>query len=918
MAEAAAALGVSRNTLRHWSDAGNVRCYRSPGGHRRYRRADIQALLDAGPTPGSAARSSDAVEDTWRGSALDSLVAVATRGSGTTSCCVAVPDGDEALRIVAAYGDGGDLVAGGRLPLSALPVEAEVLHGRRRLHIPDVARTGLLARTAADEYCRHGLLGLLALPIELGDGGVGVLRLGDSRGPHSFDQEAMTFAELMARHAGILLSEGPSQSPAGHGRPGASEADGPVGESPGPGARSGAGDLASAARAAVGVLGGRPDLDYCTVYLLQGGRARALASSEGIETAEWDVDRLPSAAAVIGDGRPALLSRDDERLSAAARTRDFDARGITGILLAPIAGTGGTLGVIEAGGADLGALRSLEPLLRDIAALLSATLRAGDEHTRLEGRERDLGLLEDIWLRDTSHLSSEQVLRGLVERLATATRAPIAEIYTVEGDTAQALVSYDGGHWDGAWEDVVLRLARYPTSLRAVETGEAVMVNGLDDEILDREGRFSLERWGYQAHLSLPLIAAGRVLGLLELYDYVPHDFSPDLELARGVARVAALTLDNERIAEEVRRRSRTISELEAIAGLCASIPHAETLVAAVAARLQAAMDAASCQVFVLTPRGVLCVASHDRSGRDDHTVGLVTDLADYPTAVAALNAREVLVISSLEDDRLDAVERAAYRANGWMSELCVPLVLDDELSGYIDILDSRSRELAEYVDFARSVAGMVAVALEAARLRDESAHRRADLDSLTAIGGLDVAPDHGDDALERLAAEIRRRLGAADCDIFSLDEKGLHCLVSVDERGRDHSVSSRPLTIDHFPSSAQAVRSGEIVVVPDLDDPRLSDHERADMATWGFVSEVCVPLVAEGRVRGVMDVFDRRARDFAEHTEYLQAAGHVAAGIVGAVVAARKSRNAVVAPGPATESDTARAGDDGSHRPGS
>ncbi len=468
----------------------------------------------------------------------------------------------------------------------------------------------------------------------------------------------------------------------------------------------------------------------------------------------------------------------------------------------------------------------------------------------------------------------------------------------MQGDTARALVSYDGGHWDSAWEDVVLRLARYPTSLRAVETGEAVMVNGLDDEILDQDGRFSLERWGYQAHLSLPLTAAGRILGLLELYDYVPHDFSPDVDLARGVGRVAALTLDNERIAQQVRRRGRMLSELEAIASLCASLRDAEALLAAVAARLQAAVDTASCQILRLTPRGVLCVASHDRSGRDDDAVGLLADLSDFPTAVTALNAQDVLVLSSLEDDRLDATERAAYRAGGWASELCVPLVLQDELRGYIDILDSRPRGFAEYVDFVRSVAGMVAVALEASRLRDESAFRRADLESLTAIGGLDVAVDLGDDALERLAAEIRRRLDAADCDIFSLDDEGLHCLVSVDERGRDLSVSSRPLTIDHFPSSAQAVRSGEIVVVPDLDDPRLSDHERADMAMWGFVSDVCVPLVAEGRVRGVMDVFDRRARDYSEHREYLLAAGRIAAGVVDAVVAARKRRRS----GPAVE----------------
>jgi excisionase family DNA binding protein len=45
---AAELLGVSENTLRRWSDAGKLVCYRSAGGHRRYRRADVEAVLRDG------------------------------------------------------------------------------------------------------------------------------------------------------------------------------------------------------------------------------------------------------------------------------------------------------------------------------------------------------------------------------------------------------------------------------------------------------------------------------------------------------------------------------------------------------------------------------------------------------------------------------------------------------------------------------------------------------------------------------------------------------------------------------------------------------------------------------------------------------------------------------------------------------
>jgi excisionase family DNA binding protein len=46
LGRAAAYLGVSEPTLRKWTDAGQVTAFRTPGGHRRYRPADIERFRD--------------------------------------------------------------------------------------------------------------------------------------------------------------------------------------------------------------------------------------------------------------------------------------------------------------------------------------------------------------------------------------------------------------------------------------------------------------------------------------------------------------------------------------------------------------------------------------------------------------------------------------------------------------------------------------------------------------------------------------------------------------------------------------------------------------------------------------------------------------------------------------------------------
>lgn len=54
LGQASRMLGVDPDTLRRWADGGKVTLLRTPGGHRRFRRETIEAML---PRPGTAQRT---------------------------------------------------------------------------------------------------------------------------------------------------------------------------------------------------------------------------------------------------------------------------------------------------------------------------------------------------------------------------------------------------------------------------------------------------------------------------------------------------------------------------------------------------------------------------------------------------------------------------------------------------------------------------------------------------------------------------------------------------------------------------------------------------------------------------------------------------------------------------------------------
>ena len=53
MRRACQILGVNQSTLRSWTDSGRVPVFLTPGGHRRYREADLRALAEASPAAAS-------------------------------------------------------------------------------------------------------------------------------------------------------------------------------------------------------------------------------------------------------------------------------------------------------------------------------------------------------------------------------------------------------------------------------------------------------------------------------------------------------------------------------------------------------------------------------------------------------------------------------------------------------------------------------------------------------------------------------------------------------------------------------------------------------------------------------------------------------------------------------------------------
>jgi excisionase family DNA binding protein len=160
LGQAAKFLGVAQSTIRKWSDQGRVPTFYTPGGHRRYRRRDLETFLDrSGPGGRASGPLVLVVDDDDR---LREFMRVNLELEGYT--VLEAASGEEAL----------EAIEGQAPALVLLDVVMPGIDGWQMLQrmqerhgsIPVIMFSGQLDSTAAGDAEQRGARGFIGKPFD--------------------------------------------------------------------------------------------------------------------------------------------------------------------------------------------------------------------------------------------------------------------------------------------------------------------------------------------------------------------------------------------------------------------------------------------------------------------------------------------------------------------------------------------------------------------------------------------------------------------------------------------------------------------------------------------------------------------------------------------------------------------------------
>lgn len=357
--------------------------------------------------------------------------------------------------------------------------------------------------------------------------------------------------------------------------------------------------------------------------------------------------------------------------------------------------------------------------------------------------------------------------------------------------------------------------------------------------------------------LGVPLIAADNLVGVMAIQDYKrEHAYSQDdVALFLTIATQVANALENQRLVDESRRRAREMEVLNEVGRAITSVLDLNEV-------LRQIVDITKARfghyfVSIALVEGEQAGMQHGSTiGDTDERlaeVGVWVDLDQEQSLIAEAvrTGQPVLADDVLHDPRYLPVEQLPDTR----SELTVPIKVRGRIIGALDV-QSNQPFAYDQADVAllQSLASQAGVALENARLFQETQHRVQDLGDLyqatQAVGSeldLDILTD-------RLVDEACRLIGADYGVLVTLDPASggiLHFKTAGIEEGR--------CPLSELPQGKGILKlllQGLSVRVDDL-----RQHPAFEGLPAGhlpIVSFLGLPLLYQGQVRGLLGVSNR------------------------------------------------------------
>ncbi len=524
---------------------------------------------------------------------------------------------------------------------------------------------------------------------------------------------------------------------------------------------------------------------------------------------------------------------------------------------------------LEDHGITLGALQITRPkgpafsteelnLLQALAQIVAVSLIASHRAEVEQFRIRQLNLVREVSAQIANVLNLDELSARVTQLIQKTFNFYYVAIFTLKSNSnslrfrSSAVAPRKGKRRPEALEGKKASIAL------EVEIGQGLIGEAAkhgqqivcDDVQADPRYRFIDSLPETKSEVVIPLKIEDRVLGVLDVQSNQKSAFHPnDLLILHALADNIARAVEGARLYSDVHRRADQLTLVSEVSKSVTSTLDLSQLMRDAATLIHEKFGYPHVSLFTVHPNRRLIVYEAGSGKRSKKLEGFTIPLDDTMGLMpwVARNGKTVLANDVSKDERY---VHSPLPPKNTQSELCVPLIFNENVIGLLDIQSDRLNAFTEddQVMF-EAVADTMAAAIRNADLYRSEQWRRQIADSLREVAGL-VSDNVGvDEVLETILAELDRNLPIDVSAIWLLQDGDL-CLSAVHgiDAGQLESVCiSNP---DATYAMAEALVS-DIPIIRRTDEPIWPAGLAAGYD--GNYSSIAAPLRVGDRPLGVL-----------------------------------------------------------------
>jgi serine phosphatase RsbU (regulator of sigma subunit)/putative methionine-R-sulfoxide reductase with GAF domain len=435
-------------------------------------------------------------------------------------------------------------------------------------------------------------------------------------------------------------------------------------------------------------------------------------------------------------------------------------------------------------------------LLQGLAGIISVGLVASHRVAVERFRMNQLNLVRDVSAQIASTLSVTELASRVTELIQRTFNYYYVAIFTLQKESssmrfrASATVHGKGRRRRKAALEVKIGQGLIG---QAAAEGERILV---PDVRKDKRYRFIDALPETRSEVVIPLKIEDRVLGVLDVQSDQLNVFHPnDLLILEALADTVARAVDGARLYGDLRRHANQLSLVADVSRSVSASLDLTTLLENVASIIHDRFGYPHVNLFTVhhNRRVIAHVAASGerKAGSRGYTLSL-----DDAQGIIPWVAREKQTVLARDIKKDSRYRPSPFPPENTRSELCVPLVYNDEVVGILDIQADKVNAFTEDDRLTfEAVADNIATAIHNADLYSTEQWRRQVGESLREVAGL-VSADVGvDDVLDAVLDELDRNLPVDISAIWLLDEEELYLAAShnIDENLLEQTLYDNP-----------------------------------------------------------------------------------------------------------------------------